>query len=84
MEVIWLERKVKVIALSTVLIATILSGIAVMAYANGLNNGESTESAVMLNDLATVVEQVQLDEGGLDGEADLSLSAKSSRIMSSA
>jgi hypothetical protein len=50
MEVIWVERKVKVITLSTVLIAAILSGIAVMAYANGLNNGESTEPAVMLND----------------------------------
>jgi hypothetical protein len=35
--------------LSTVLILATLSGIAVMAYANGVGNGTSTEPDVMLN-----------------------------------
>jgi hypothetical protein len=35
--------------LSTVLILAILSGIAVMVYANGVANGASTESDIMLN-----------------------------------
>jgi hypothetical protein len=49
MEVIWLERKVKLLMLSTVLILAILSGVAVMVYANGVANGTSTESNIMLN-----------------------------------
>jgi hypothetical protein len=47
--VIWLERKVKLLMLSTVLILAILSGIALMVYANGAANGTSTESGIMLN-----------------------------------
>jgi hypothetical protein len=50
MEVIWLERKVKILTLSTVLILTVLSGIALMVYANGAANGTSTETGIMLND----------------------------------
>ncbi|MDH5691323.1 MAG: hypothetical protein OEY81_07855 [Candidatus Bathyarchaeota archaeon] len=46
---IWLERKVKLLLLSTVLILAILSGIVVMVYANGVANGTSTESGIMLN-----------------------------------
>jgi len=34
---------------STVLILAILSGVAVMVYANGVANGASTESGIMLN-----------------------------------
>jgi hypothetical protein len=49
MEVIWLERKVKLLMLSTVLILAILSGVAVMVYANGATNNTSTESNIMLN-----------------------------------
>jgi hypothetical protein len=47
--VIWLERKVKLLMLSTVLILAILSGVAVMVYANGVANGASTESGIMFN-----------------------------------
>jgi hypothetical protein len=49
MEVIWLERKVKLLMLSTVLILAILSGVAVMVYANGVTNSSSTESNIMFN-----------------------------------
>jgi len=35
--------------LSTVLILAILSGVAVMVYANGVANGTSTESGIMFN-----------------------------------
>ena len=48
-EVIELERKVKLLMLSTVLILAILSGVAVMVYANGVANDTSTESDIMLN-----------------------------------
>jgi hypothetical protein len=44
-----LERKVKLLMLSTVLIVATLSGIAVMAYANGTANNTSTEPDIMLN-----------------------------------
>jgi hypothetical protein len=47
--VIWLERKVKLLMLSTVLILAILSGVAAMVYANGVANGTSTKSGIMLN-----------------------------------
>jgi hypothetical protein len=49
--VIWLERKVKLLMLSTVLILAVLSGVAVMVYANGLTNdtSTSTETNVMFN-----------------------------------
>jgi len=46
--VIWLERKVKLLLLSTVLILAILSGIAVMVYANGAANDTTTEPGIML------------------------------------
>jgi len=49
MEVIRLERKAKLLVLSTALILAILSGIAVTVYANGLTNGTNTESGIMLN-----------------------------------
>jgi hypothetical protein len=48
-EVIWLERKVKILMLSTVLILTVLSGIALMVYANGAANDTSTETGTMIN-----------------------------------
>ena len=48
-EVIELERKVKLLMLSTVLILAILSGVAAMVYANGVANDTSTESDIMLN-----------------------------------
>jgi hypothetical protein len=47
--VIWLERKFKLLMLSTVLILAIVSGIAAMVYANGVANSTSTESDIMLN-----------------------------------
>jgi hypothetical protein len=43
--VIWLERKVKLLMLSTVLILAILSGVAIMVYANGVANGTSANDA---------------------------------------
>jgi hypothetical protein len=43
------ERKVKLLMLSIVLILAILSGVAAMVYANGVANGTSTESGIMLN-----------------------------------
>lgn len=48
-EVIELERRVKLLMISTVLILAILSGIAVTVYANGLTNDTSTESDIMFN-----------------------------------
>lgn len=53
-----LERKVKLLMLSTVLILAVLSGVAVMVYANGVTNGTSTgtESNIMF------------DYGGCHGE----------------
>jgi len=47
--VVRLERKVKLLMLSTVLILAVLSGVAVIVYANGVANGTSTESNVMLD-----------------------------------
>ena len=47
-EVIELERKVKLLLLSTVLILAILSGVAAMVYANGVANDTSTEPGIML------------------------------------
>jgi len=49
MEVIETERKTKTLMISTLLILAILSGIAVMAYANGVTNDTSTESNIMPN-----------------------------------
>jgi hypothetical protein len=49
MEVIWLERKVKLLTISSVLILAILSGIVVMMYANGATDDTSTKSGIMLN-----------------------------------
>ena len=48
---IGLERKVKLLMLSTVLILAVLSGVAVMVYANGVTNDTSTntETNVMYN-----------------------------------
>jgi hypothetical protein len=43
------ERKIKLLVLSTVLILAILSGVAAMVYANGIANNTSMESDVMLN-----------------------------------
>jgi hypothetical protein len=48
-EVIELERKLKTLMISTVLILAILSGVAAMVYANGVANGTSTESGIMFN-----------------------------------
>jgi hypothetical protein len=48
-EVTELERKNKLLILSTVLVFAILSGIAVTVYANGLTNGTSTQSDMMFN-----------------------------------
>ena len=42
-----MERKTKILGISTLLILAILSGIAVMAYANGLTNDTSPESNIM-------------------------------------
>jgi len=47
--VIRLERKAKLLMLSTVLILATLSGIAAIVYANGAANDTSTESGIMLN-----------------------------------
>jgi len=43
------ERKTKTLMISTLLVLAILSGIAVMAYANEVTNDTSTESNIMLN-----------------------------------
>jgi hypothetical protein len=48
-EVMCLERKVKILMISTVLIVAILSGIAVLVYANGVSNGTNTASDTMFN-----------------------------------
>jgi hypothetical protein len=48
-EVVRLERKVKLLTLSTVLILAILSGVAVMVYANGVTNSTNTETSIMLD-----------------------------------
>jgi hypothetical protein len=47
-EVIELERKIKTLMISTVLILAILSGVAAIVYANGVANGTSTEPGIML------------------------------------
>lgn len=45
-----MERKVKLSILSTALIAAVLSGVAVMVYANGVTNSTNgTESNIMLD-----------------------------------
>jgi hypothetical protein len=46
-EVIEMERKVKTLMISTVLVLAVLSGIAVMAYANGGTNSTSTAANVV-------------------------------------
>ena len=53
-----LERKVKLLMLSTVLILAVLSGVAVMVYANGVTNGTSTSTEA----------NVMFDYGGCYGE----------------
>ena len=44
-----MERKVKLLILSTVLILAILSGAAAMVYANGVANGANAEPEIMLS-----------------------------------
>jgi hypothetical protein len=65
--VIQIERKTKILMISTAVVLAILSGIAALAYAKGLSNASNTSANTLTNDTNTAVTDPWNFSGGFCG-----------------